>query len=58
MLKAKVSPVAYPGVEALKTSILSEWDGILQETIRASVGNYRQRIKRLVEREGDHIEKK
>ena len=49
LLKAKVCSVAHPSVDALKTSLLSEWAKIPQETLRASVGNFRQRIKRIIE---------
>ena len=58
MLKAKVSCVAHPSVDALKTSLLREWAKIPQETLRASVGNFRQTIKLLIEKKGHHIETK
>lgn len=58
LLEAKVYSVAHPSVDALKTSLLSEWAKIPQETLRASVGNFRQRIERLIERKGHHIENK
>ena len=55
LLEAKVCSVAL-SVDALKTSLLSEWAKIPQETLRASVGNFRQRIERLIERKGHHNE--
>ena len=58
LLEAKVCSFAHPRIDALKTSLLSEWDKIRQETLRASVGNFRPRIERLIERKGHHIENK
>ena len=52
MLKAKVSSVSHPSVDVLKTSFLKEWASIPEEMMRASVGNFRQRIKTLIERKG------
>ena len=46
LLKAKICSVARPGVDALKISLLSDWSKIPQETLRALLGNFRQRIKR------------
>ena len=40
MLKEKVSSVANPSVDSLKISLLREWTKP-QETLRASVGNFR-----------------
>ena len=58
MLKSKVSSVAHPSVDVLKTSFLREWAKIPQVTQRASVGNFRKRIKYLIEKKGHHIENK
>ena len=45
MLKAKVSCVSHTSVHVLKTSLLREWAKIPQETMSASVGNFRKIIK-------------
>ena len=58
MLKTKVSCVVHTSVDLLKTSLLREWAKIPQETLRASVGNFRKRIKLLIEKKGHHIENK
>ena len=50
MLKAKVASVAHPSVDALKTSLFNKWAKIPQETLRASVGNFRHSIKRVIEK--------
>ena len=42
ILKAKVSCVAHTSVDTLKTSLLGEWDKIPQETLRASVVNFKK----------------
>ena len=47
--------------DALKTALQSErseWDKIDKETLRASVGNFRQKIKRLFKKKDHHIENK
>ena len=58
MLKAKVSSVAHPSFDALKTSLLREWAKTPQEKLCASIGNFRSRIKLLIEKKGHHIENK
>ena len=58
MLKTKVAYVAHLSVDALKTSLLRDWAKIRQETQRASVGNFRQRIKLLIKKKEHHIENK
>ena len=45
MLKAKISCVAHPSFDALKTCILREWAKINQGTMCVLVSNFRQRIK-------------
>ena len=54
-LKAKFSYVAHPSVDVLKISLLRDWVKISQETLRVTVGNFKQRIKLLVESKGHHI---
>ena len=54
LLKAEVYYVAHPSVDALKTSPLSKRVKILQETLCALVGNFKQSIKRLVKKKGNH----
>ena len=58
MLKAKFSSVAHPIIDALKTSLLKESAKIPQETLCASVSNFTQRIKLLIEKKGHHIKNK
>ena len=50
MLKAKVSYVDHLSVDTLKTSLRRQWAKIPKETLRASVGNFIQRIKLLIEK--------
>ena len=58
MLKAKVSSVAYQSIGSLKPSLLRVCAKIYQETLRASVGNFRQRIILIIEKKGNLIENK
>ena len=58
MLKAKVTCVARTSVDVLMTSRLRELAKISQETLRAWVGNFRKRIKLLIEKKGRHKENK
>ena len=58
VLKSKVSSVAHPSVDVLKTSFLREWAKIPQKTLRASVVNFRKIIKLLIEKKGSHTENK
>ena len=39
LLEAKICSAAHPSVDALKTSVQSEWSKIPQESLRALVGN-------------------
>ena len=56
LLEAKVCSVSLQSVDALKTSLQRKWAKTPQETLRASVVNFRQRIERVIERKGHHIE--
>jgi len=56
--QAKICFVAHPDVYALKTPFRSKWAKIPQETLRASDGNFRERIKRLIKRKVHYIENK
>ena len=47
MLKVKVSCVAHINVDALKTSLLRDWANIPLETLRVSVGTFREKLKLL-----------
>ena len=53
----KVCSVVHTGVDALKTSFINDWAKIPKE-MHASVGNFKQRIKCLIKRNGHHIENK
>ena len=55
LLEAKICSVVHLSVDALKTSLQSEWSKIPQETLRTSVGNFRQRIERVIERKVHYI---
>ena len=55
MLEGKVCSVSHSSVDAVKTSLQSEWAQIPQKTLRAMVGNFRQKIERVKERKGHHI---
>ena len=50
--------VAHLSDDTLNIALLREWAKIPQETLRVSVGNFRQIIKLLIEKKGDHIENK
>ena len=58
MLKVKDTSVAHPSVEALKPFLLREWFKTAQETLNNSVGNFRQKIKLLIEMMGHYVENK
>ena len=56
LLEVKVCSVAQPSIDALKQSLQREWAKISQEELRASAENFRQRIERVIQVKGHHIE--
>ena len=56
LLEVKVCSVAHLSIDALKQSLQREWAKIFQEELRASVENFRQRIERVIQVKGHHIE--
>ena len=43
-------------VEQLKLAIIEEWRNLGQRFIESSINKWRQRLQRVVEKQGEHIE--
>ena len=56
ILQEKVNRIPYKSVEALKHAIIEAWAEIPEETIRATCGAFRVRLKAIVKAKGGHIE--
>jgi transposase len=55
-LEAKVCSKPHTSIEALKRSLVREWNKISMETLRASVEDWRPRLKRCIVAEGGNFE--
>ncbi|QQP55586.1 Uncharacterized protein FKW44_008826, partial [Caligus rogercresseyi] len=55
-LERKTNRTPHPNVDAIKTTIRTEWDNMLKEFLISSCKAFRRRVEAVIEAEEGHIE--